>query len=618
MRFIAVDFETEWRASTAKKLGVEVGTQGSYHYHRQNPPYLVAAFWSDSDGWAGTPELFPWADWAGDEVCWIAHNAGFEQGLFAAHHERWGVPRPKHWFCTADMARFLHVAGSLTLAVQELLKPHDIAAAGLDPELLAHFLDGWSKVTRKDVSGKKWADMDDAKREKMRLYCASDAWLSWALWRCHGHRVTPKHLAVSAHTRTMQLRGLPIDLRKLNTAEILIQEEVEQTTERIPWHDDHDAKGKRKALLSAPHAAAWCLANGFDPPASSNVKSEEWLRYQERFPAAARPYLAQQDLRSLSKLRAAAARMQLAVVPSETDPGHGFLPYDLYCFGAHTGRPSGSGFNVLNMPKKGKVAMREIVTPPPGYVLIDADWAQIEARIALHVVGDTAQIDLLRQGMSPYEAHARMTMGYDDPRPLKSTDPEKYQFAKVRVLSAGYRIGANKFRSHALTSYGVAMTDKEARDQLTSFKLHNPLIIAFWRTWDREIAKHHRKDMFIELPDGFTLAYYDIRRVKTALGEKIRCYNIRGRNKPAYIHGGTILENICQALTASLLGDRLPDLEAVAPVILHVYDQVVLLAREEEAPALVERVREILQRPPSWAPTLPIEADIKITNEFKK
>ena len=55
---------------------------------------------------------------------------------------------------------------------------------------------------------------------------------------------------------------------------------------------------------------------------------------------------------------------------------------------------------------------RSLFIAGPGKKFVIADLAQIEPRCMAKMCNDTASLELMAKGMSPYEVHARTTMGW--------------------------------------------------------------------------------------------------------------------------------------------------------------------------------------------------------------
>ena len=151
--------------------------------------------------------------------------------------------------------------------------------------------------------------------------------------------------------------------------------------------------------------------------ASKDLKCIQWL---QKYPEHAPIIEDLQEYRSLSGLLKLLDKIKGRLRTDST------LPFGLKYFGSEiTGRFSGSGgVNMLNLLKDSPqgVNVRQLIVPREGNKLVVVDLANIEVRTGAYLVGDDELLDMIRNGMDVYEAHARATMGYSDPRPLREVD----------------------------------------------------------------------------------------------------------------------------------------------------------------------------------------------------
>ena len=78
-----------------------------------------------------------------------------------------------------------------------------------------------------------------------------------------------------------------------------------------------------------------------------------------------------------------------------------------------TGRLSSSNPNLQNIPirtERGR-AIREIFTVPEGYMLVGADYSQIELRLLAHLSGDEALTEAFREGKDVHRVTAASLFG---------------------------------------------------------------------------------------------------------------------------------------------------------------------------------------------------------------
>jgi DNA polymerase I-like protein with 3'-5' exonuclease and polymerase domains len=81
------------------------------------------------------------------------------------------------------------------------------------------------------------------------------------------------------------------------------------------------------------------------------------------------------------------------------------MPVPLRYYAAHTGRWGGDDkLNLQNLPRKS--LLKNAITAPQGFVLIDADSSQIEARTLLGSVGKHDLVDAFERKEDVYKIMA--------------------------------------------------------------------------------------------------------------------------------------------------------------------------------------------------------------------
>src|SRR2546430_2268091 len=102
-------------------------------------------------------------------------------------------------------------------------------------------------------------------------------------------------------------------------------------------------------------------------------------------------------------------------------------------------------------------------TPPPGRVLVKADYSQIELRIAAKVANESAMMEAYRIGADLHNLTARRLVGKDD-----VTKADR-QLAKAVNFGLLYGMGAKNFRVYARSHYGVELTEAQAEQYRRAF-----------------------------------------------------------------------------------------------------------------------------------------------------
>jgi hypothetical protein len=236
---------------------------------------------------------------------------------------------------------------------------------------------------------------------------------------------------LSMHTTLMGDRGVAVNTAAVESGIDRYKTRLWEIEQEIPWAKEHP-------VTSPIQLKNACRAAGIPVPDSTAMKDELFQAWSKKYAEAVPFVAAVQKYRSVNR--------SLKVLESiQTRTHGGRVRYGLKYFGAnHTGRWSGdSGLNMQNLPRDevDGVNIRNCFVAGPGRKLFIADYSQIEARVSLWLCGDHEQLELVRNGMCVYEAHARKTMGYDLGMPLKQAakeDPKFFdlrQYAKARCLS---------------------------------------------------------------------------------------------------------------------------------------------------------------------------------------
>lgn len=287
-------------------------------------------------------------------------------------------------------------------------------------------------------------------------------------------------------------------------------------------------------------------------------------------------------------------------------------------FGAHTGRWSGRGIQLQNLPREHfdspverdtvlldlqlglgasprdlKALVRPMILGP----LTVVDFSQIEARVIAWLAGEQWVLDAFASGRDIYVETAKM-MGPEFTR----------QQGKTAVLALGYGGAVG-----AMLKMGATGTEEDLRPQVDAFRKANPAIVRLWYglwdvfcqggTWGRLTVKRVGRSRHLMLPSGRSIVYRDVRKYD---GE-VWFDGGRGRSK---LWHGTIAENVTQAIARDLLGAallRLPD------VVAHVHDEVVLEGEHD-----VAAVAAVMCDNPSWADGLPLGAEGATVDRYQK
>jgi len=123
--------------------------------------------------------------------------------------------------------------------------------------------------------------------------------------------------------------------------------------------------------------------------------------------------------------------------------------------GSEAGRMSATDPNVQQVPRD--KAYRACVRPGPGRVLVKADYAQIELRLAAQIAPDERLVEAFQRGDDMHTVTARTVLG--------KTDVTKADRQAAKAVNFGllYGMGAKGLRQYAAEEYGVHWTEQEAQ-----------------------------------------------------------------------------------------------------------------------------------------------------------
>ena len=597
----SLDFETYYsKTHSISSLGMQ-----GYARHPDTDIYLVSASIAGDGGHVSDPQSMPWEEFTGQEWTWVSHNAAFDEACYRACVDANGdrltdvYGMPGAWECTADMVAYLGCKRDLKTACKELL--------GKDV----------SKDTRKMMEGRHWDDLDENEMMQLVDYASADSDLCLELWLSYCHEWPDNERRISRLTREMCARGFELDLDRAEDYSRKLASEIYTNAQDIPWHGAKDPKGKTIPTTSPKAVKEYCHIKGIDPPrsmAKTSPEFEAWLRkYGDKFPFAK----ALGNHRSLNRTCELVKRM----TSFTTDEGR--MSYGLKYFGAKTGRWSGdAGVNVQNFPRKAVsgVDVRSLIIPKEGCVLLQADYGQIEARVALMLAQDSEQLAMVASGVDLYEAHARLTMGYDDSRPMAEVDPQGRQLAKARVLGLGFGCGAAKFVDVARILGGLEIGLEDAQNIVSDYRRSNQGITKAWKELEASFASSARmpgvKEHRMPLPSGREIVYH----YPHYSGRDLACTPILGQGVRK-VYGGLLFENLVQATARDIFAEHLLTLRDLGdyfvPVLI-VHDEVLLEVPFDSAEEAATILQSVMESAPSWCKDLPLTADVTTLTQYTK
>ena len=535
----------------------------------------------------------------------LAHNTMFDGAilswLFDIH--------PRVWADTLCIGRAVHgveVGGSL----KALAERYQIGAKGT--EVL-------------DAKGKRRVDFTDEELDKYGDYCINDVELTYKLFGIMGKKFPRQELRVIDLTLRMFIEPmLDLDLG-------LLEQHLEDTKD-IKDKLLLDAGVDKKDLMSNPKFAELLKGVGVIPPMKTSPTTGKETYAFAKSDEAFKALLEHEDVRVQALVN---ARLGNKSTLEETRTQRfidiskrGLLPVPVRYYAAHTGRWGGADkINLQNLPSRGPNGkkLKKSMIAPDGYVLIDCDSSQIEARVLAWLAGQGDLTEAFRVGDDVYKKMAMSIYGVN-----REEDVTKNQrfVGKTTILGAGYGMGAVRFKEQ-LQSFGFDMDLDEARRVISVYREANFKITTLWRDAGYMLENMARGDSVqfgldgvvavdatkkaIMLPSGLFMRYDELAGEQGERGVEYTYKVRRGRNR---IYGGKVIENVCQAVARCIIGEQMLKIAKRYRVVLTVHDSVVCCVPEEEVVEAQEYIESCMRWTPHWAAGMPVNCESGIGKSY--
>jgi DNA polymerase len=535
-------------------------------------------------------------DW--ENSLMLAHNTAFDGAimgwLFDIH--------PKGLLDTLSMGRALHgteVGGSLKV-------------------LAEHYNVGVKGTEVNDAKGFHRADFTPEHLATYGEYCKNDVAITYQLFRhmAQGFPATELRL-IDLTLRMYTQPTLELDTKVLADHIISVRDKKQALMDTIVH--------SKEELMSNPKFAELLRAHGVVPPmkisATTGKETYAFAKNDEEFKAL----LDHEDV-TVQTLVAARLGTKSTLEETRTDrfisiAARGKLPVPLRYYAAHTGRWGGDDkLNLQNLPRSSP--LKKAIIAPDGYMMIDSDSSQIEARTLAWLAGQDDLVEAFDRGEDVYKIMASAIYGKDV---SQITKDERF-VGKTTILGAGYGMGAAKFKAQ-LKNFGVDVELEEAQRIIATYRQTYPKITELWRAANG-ILGAVIGDQLTELGRGGLLKVDGTKGVRLPNGLYLKYPNLRWATneqdgKPEYvydtkkgraiipnrIYGGKVVENVCQALARIIIGEQMLMVAKKYKVVMTVHDAIACIVPEAEAERAQEYVELCMKIRPLWGPELPLNCE---------
>jgi DNA polymerase-1 len=366
----------------------------------------------------------------------------------------------------------------------------------------------------------------------------------------------------------MERIGIRVDVEALQEASEEMEREIEALTRRI-----HERAGREFNINSPQQVGEVLEEHGLivtrrtkkTGRISTSADVLEELAGEHELPRLILDY------RELVKLKGT----YLDALPRLVNPATGRVHTTFHQTGTATGRLSSASPNLQNIPVRTPLGrrIRRAFVAEPGWLLLSADYSQIELRILAHLTGDPEMTEAFRRGLDIHAHVARTVFGAQTPE----QEQQLRRLAKIVNFGIAYSIGA----------FGLAQRTGLSRREAQR------VIENYYRTYRgvrrfmEEIPQQARRTGYVRTLFGRIRPIPDIANKNPSLRARAEREAI---NAPVQGTAADLVKlamiGVHRALRKNALKSRL---------LLQVHDELLLEVPEEEreiVPALVKTAME--------------------------
>ena len=239
-----------------------------------------------------------------------------------------------------------------------------------------------------------------------------------------------------------------------------------------------------------------------------------------------------------------------------------------------SGRTSCNNPNLQQVPRTKDI--RGLFSGAPGMILFEADYSQLELRIAAHYANDKTMLRIYHQNGDIHTETAKLF--------TNGREPTKEERGKAKAVNFGFLYGmqAKKFVAYALNSYGQVFTQNEAEH------VRN----LFFAKYSRLLPWHTEQEQLCELQGGISNMFGRFRRLPLIYSDnkwERASAARRAINTPVQGSGSDLLISAVTQINKELKG--------VAWIGATVHDSIIGECHVEDKEYVDETIRRIMLHP---------------------
>lgn len=334
-------------------------------------------------------------------------------------------------------------------------------------------------------------------------------------------------------------------------------------------------------------------------------------------------------------------------------------------YGAHTGRITGMGFQLLNLPrakvkkpkseitsffdfsvcernpvKSARALIRSMIKANRGEIIMAADYSAIEYILLVWLAEDHEAVQRFAAGFEQYIDMAAYIYNKD----YEKVSKDERQTGKVGILGCGYGMGANKLVAYA-DRMQIKLDFATAQAIVNAYRKKYVKVVKMWYdlmkcalnairnesmayTTNRvtfKVVYDRNKNRWLRmlLPSGRAMYYFKPTIEPGLYGDTLSYMGMNQTTKTytrQYSTPGKLTENVIQALGRDILYDgKFKCREHEFNIIGSIYDEVIVEEPlNRHIPMRLKELEECMCHTEPWAEGLPLRADGYYSPRYKK
>lgn len=507
-----------------------------------------------------------------------AHNAKYDMLVLARHGVR-----------VTGLAFDTMIAEWLT----------DPASRNLGLKNLAFMRLGVEMTPLQDLigSGRKQITMADVQVDEAAAYAAADVDMTHRLAKVlepelrqkgHWQLFVEMELPLVEVLMEMEMAGVALDLAFLRAMSDQLDrrlKELEREIQQMIGYQFNVNSGPQLAhalfeVLGLPSKGIPRTSTGRPSVAASVLES-----LRGRHPVIERIL----EQRELAKLKST----YVDALPTLVNPQTGRLHTSYNQTGTVTGRISSSEPNLQNIPIRSPLGrqVRKAFIAPPGWILLGADYSQIELRVLAHICGDPGLVQAFQRGE---DIHATTASAIFDV-PLDSVTPDQRRFAKQ--VNFGLIYGMSTYR----LARDAGLTQAEAENFVAQYFGRFPKV----REYLQKTVAQAKNKGYVETLLG-RRRYFPVLQTTGPDRERAR------RRAQREAVNTPIQGSAADIIKIAMLGlhRRFKEEGLRARMIIQVHDELILEVPEDELEPTGRLVREVMET--AYPLRVPLKVELKV------